>query len=289
MIPKLVCPECSAEVTPAESACRGCGATIDWNALKIPVTQAGEERTGAYMICPLCGYNNLPGAATCESCGNTLGKGNVKKKAKETSGDPSQKQSAKQQVSPFSRQWKVIAGITAVVIVILVLVYATKTTESRPAENAIPQNTNLMQEIESLQQAVENNPNDAHSLLMLANRLQDTRSFTRAIVMYQRYLQLKPSDPDAQVDLGISFFELSIIDSSKNAEYTASARREMQQALQIDPRHQRAHFNLGVVSLHAGDVTSANEWFKKCVQIDSTTEIGRKAKQLLNQHQFNNP
>jgi tetratricopeptide (TPR) repeat protein len=123
----------------------------------------------------------------------------------------------------------------------------------------------------------------------LANRLHDARAFPGAVSMYERYLKLNPSNPDARVDLGISYFELALGDSLRREEYFGLARKEMQQALQYAPSHQLAHFNLGIVSLHTGDMMGANEWFRKCVKIDPNSEIGKKAQTLINQHSFQQP
>ena len=51
-----------------------------------------------------------------------------------------------------------------------------------------------------------------------------------------------------------------------------------------DPKHVAAHFNLGIVSLQAGKVKEANEWFKKTIALAPNTEMGQKAKQILEQH-----
>jgi predicted TPR repeat methyltransferase len=76
-------------------------------------------------------------------------------------------------------------------------------------------------------------------------------------------------------------------DSEHRDQYFGEASREMQKALTYAPKHQLACFNLGMVSLHSGDMTKAREWFGKCVEINPTSESGQRAQQLINQ--FNHP
>ena len=108
-------------------------------------------------------------------------------------------------------------------------------------------------------------------------------------MMYEKYLKLNPSNIDAQVDLGVTYFELGLVDSSHMLQNLHTAQHLMEQAIQRSPKHQLALFNLGIISLHTGDMHGANEWFKKTADIDTTTQVGRKAQILLNQHTFNQP
>jgi lipoprotein NlpI len=63
----------------------------------------------------------------------------------------------------------------------------------------------------------------------------------------------------------------------------------MQKAISYAPKHQLAYFNLGIVTLQGGDMQGSQEWFAKCIAIDSTTESARRAQQLMQQHSFTNP
>jgi len=142
----------------------------------------------------------------------------------------------------------------------------------------------MVKEIQSLQKAVDANPRDARSVLQLANLYHDVRLFPKAIAMYERYIEIDPSNADARVDLGTSYFEMSFEDTSRRGEYLAAAKEAMEKALTYVPRHQLALFNLGIVRFHTGEIDEALDSFKKCVMVDSTSETGRKAMQFLNQH-----
>jgi tetratricopeptide (TPR) repeat protein len=107
-----------------------------------------------------------------------------------------------------------------------------------------------------------------------------------AIDAYTRYLQLKPADPNARVDLGICYFELGRSDSTQSPKLFQAAVREMKTAIASAPTHQPAAFNLGVVSLFMGDTDEATKWFRKTIDLGPDTELGRRAKNLLEQHAF---
>ena len=62
------------------------------------------------------------------------------------------------------------------------------------------------------------------------------------------------------------------------------AKKQIGLALQREPKHVFAHFNLGIVYLRSGDVEKANERFKKVIALDPKSEIAQRAQQLLAQH-----
>jgi tetratricopeptide (TPR) repeat protein len=61
-----------------------------------------------------------------------------------------------------------------------------------------------MADINRLKQEVEKNPNDADAILSLANLNYDIRNWARAKELYERYLKLRPAQPDVLTDLGVS-------------------------------------------------------------------------------------
>src|SRR3989442_11937872 len=89
----------------------------------------------------------------------------------------------------------------------------------------------MVKEMQSLQKAVEANPRDARSVLQLANLYHDVRLFPKAIAMYERYIEIDPSNADARVDLGTSYFEMSFEDTSRRGEYLTPARGANENAL----------------------------------------------------------
>lgn len=287
MIPSMVCRKCGGEVEPADAYCPRCGEKIEWPAAKdagvgrsSPSGQ-GRQKTDK-SFCPLCGQGNRADASICESCGAALG-------GEAAAAGQQSKQKARPEAKKlpgrlptFFQSWKFPAAL-ALVAVILIVVLRPAPQETSSA-SLPPGHDSMVKEIQELQKQVEGNPRDAGALLKLANVYFDQRMFPRAIDMYNRFLELNPGDPNARVDLGTSYFELGLIDSTRRDQYLATAKSEMEKALTYAPKHQLAYYNLGMVNLHTGDLEIANEWFKKCLEIDSTSAPGQRAQQLLKQH-----
>jgi Flp pilus assembly protein TadD len=91
---------------------------------------------------------------------------------------------------------------------------------------------------------------------------------------------MNPKDADARVDMGICYKELGNFKEAEN---------EMKTALQYIPNHLNAHYNLGIVYLSEGNFQESNTWFKKTVALDPASEVGKRAQQLLTQHNSQTP
>jgi tetratricopeptide (TPR) repeat protein len=110
--------------------------------------------------------------------------------------------------------------------------------------------------------------------------LHDGLFYEKAIPYYKIFLAKNPGDANARVDLGICYKELGNF---------SEAKKEMKEALKYVPKHLYAIFNLGIVCLSEGNLNEANEWFKKTVALDPTSEVGKRAQQLLTQHNSQTP
>jgi hypothetical protein len=64
------------------------------------------------------------------------------------------------------------------------------------------------------------------------------------------------------------------------------AIQEMTTVFEANPRHQSADFNLGIVTLSSGQSLLSNEWFKRAVDIDPESELGKRARNIMEQHTF---
>ncbi len=284
MSPSFLCRECGVPLRPEDRFCSACGKPVG--------RPAGLEQSdqplndGGEVSCPLCGQRNQAGSAACLSCGAALPgrRGKDQTKRKEAGSSSPVRVSAPLR---FLQSWKLTAALAAALIITVVVI--TRTGAGNPADASLsPQSAMAIREIEELQKTVEENPNDAQAELRLANLYHDTKMYSKAVVIYDRYLQLNPSDPDARVDMGICYFQMSFSDSSQSGAYLQTAVEEMKKALTYQPKHQLACFNLGIISFHTGDTDEAYSWLKRCVAIDSTSEVGRRAQQFLNQHSPSN-
>jgi tetratricopeptide (TPR) repeat protein len=134
-----------------------------------------------------------------------------------------------------------------------------------------------IQKMNQLRDQLKANPNDSRIQLELANLQFDSGMFEEAIPNYKNYLKSDPENADVIVDLGVCYYNL------KNYPTAIS---EMKTALKYNPKHQTAMMNLGIVNLAAGNMDKAKDWFQKAMNIDPNTEIGKRAKELLDSHQL---
>ena len=286
MKPRVLCAECQNEIQWGVRVCTHCGKPVEWPG---EVASGGGEVVSSGVVCSTCGSENAADAGFCGSCGAKLKVQGAVQSAKQqpNQGRPVPKQ-GKARAEKKNREssnpmfsWKVIFGFLGV---LLILVVALELFPSRDRQTAQPTSTTpqapaanmqLTSQISDLEKRVAADPNDMKSILTLANVCQDGRFFDKAIVNYRKYLEKNSKDADARVDMGICYFETSNLDT---------ARKEMEQALKYDAKHVAAHFNLGIVSLRAGKVKEANEWFKKTIALAPNSDMGQQAKQILDQH-----
>ena len=287
MIPSIMCRKCGAEVEPSDAYCTRCGEKIEWPAGQVTEGKPSpastrDARKSAWNSCPLCGHESAAVASVCESCGADLGGDEISVKKKAHPKSRSEAKALRQASLTFFQSWKLPTAL-GLIAVILIVVLRPAQQETGPA-GLPPGHESMVKEIQELQKQVETNPKDAVSLLKMANIYYDQRMFPRAIEMYNRFLELQPSEPNARVDLGTSYFEMGLIDSTRRDQFFATAKAEMERALTYAPKHQLAFYNLGMVNLHTGDIDEAKDWFKKCLEVDSTSAPGQRAQQLLKQH-----
>jgi tetratricopeptide (TPR) repeat protein len=87
-----------------------------------------------------------------------------------------------------------------------------------------------------------------------------------AILLYERILKLKPSHPEALINLGRLYNEAGM----KHAAMVAFKR-----AIMAAPEHPVAWFNLGVTAHDLGDRDLARVCYRKALAIDSTFDDAR--------------
>lgn len=140
--------------------------------------------------------------------------------------------------------------------------------------NNTAQSTNLdaVNKINELEDVVKKNPNNFEALLSLGHLLNDNGFYDKAIVKYEKYLVAHPKNIDVIVDMGVCYFELKNYEKSINV---------IKSALALNPKHQIANFNLGIVNLANSNHAEAKTWWAKARDIDPTTNIGKKAEELL--------
>ena len=288
------CSECGYKLDQQYKFCPNCGSAVQTK--KSLDESVDESVLQGVVICDNCGESNEAANYVCTGCGVKLkGKSNEKRKVKsvkEISGSIQRKKLGKnksKETYPVKREKelnskKILLIISIVVIVIVVMLISTGVFDSglNQSNQQVNQqskssgvdlaNINAINELEN---KVRTNPNDKESIIKLANLLQDSGLFERAITFYKKYMELEPRDPNARVDMGICYYNLNDFQS---------AIKEMETALKFQPEHQIAHLNLGIVNLSAGNVAASKEWFTKAVAINPDSETGKRAQELLQSH-----
>ena len=300
----LVCGDCGAVLSQGDKFCSQCGARIDYVSLT-PESDSPESEIATTVRCSSCGNMVSASTAYCESCGALLrpASGPPPEAKPQPASRPSQKDKAKKiapsakkdkKKKPRIERWQVGTGVVVLAFASFFVYTEFFREGSPPQANGQQQSfrapsAGMLQEIDQLQRTVDSNPKDASSLLRLANLLNDagmTNSslLTRAVNTYEKYLALKPDDPNARVDMGICYFEMSRMDSDNARSLIDRAIKEMETAIAAHPTHQPAAFNLGIVNLNAGNFEESTKWFKKTVEINPTSDLGKKAQHLLEEH-----
>jgi cytochrome c-type biogenesis protein CcmH/NrfG/DNA-directed RNA polymerase subunit RPC12/RpoP len=276
--PSIVCGSCGAPLNAGDKFCAKCGTAVLWDTGLASVKE--EIRQSSVVTCPSCGIQNAAENTVCSGCGSPLtAKSSAKKKSVVPGEEPAKKGEARKKIE----SWKVLSVAGAIVVAVLVGIGVFRnppkeaSSEAQQADNnnAPSVSPTLLSDIEALQKNVDISPNDAALILQLANALHDAKFLPRAIENYKKYLRMKPTDPDARVDMGICYYE--------NGD-SQTAIKEMQTALTYNPKHQMALFNLGIVTLNQGNLAESNEWFKKAVGVDPNSQVGQRAQQILTQH-----
>lgn len=289
-VPKVVCGDCSAEISPRDAFCPSCGAKIE----------RGGVTAGGAIVCDVCGHRNAGRGEFCESCGARVGR------AKD-SPRPAANVDAKKSAKPEKKQagargryepWQIVS-VVAVLALVGYLLFSEITKDrpgsvigsAAPPSQAMPGGPGALftpppanVDLAPFEAAVKAQPADPAALLRLANAQHDNRMMPRAIETYQKYLKMRPKDPDARTDMGICYFQMAQTDTVNMMELLESAAREMLAASQSSPSHQPSAFNLGVVYLHMGKMEESNTWFKKAVEINKNSDLGTRAQTILSQH-----
>lgn len=251
MKPRILCAHCSAPLQPGNQFCSSCGVAVDWT-------------EGIASGSPM----NLRMESTkLELHGKNL------------------------RSNEASASWLLKSILGVVVIAALAVIgyefFIEKGLSAGSTQQVLAQPETLtgemaqkQTEIQALEKDVASHPNDMTRTLQLANLLHDGLLYERAIPYYKMFLAKNPGDANAHVDLGICYKELGNF---------SEAKKEMKEALKYVPKHLHANFNLGIVCLSEGNPHEANEWFRKTVALDPTSEVGKRAQQLLTQHNSQTP
>ncbi len=312
------CAECGSDVNEKFKFCPECGTKIissnQNDAIEMEHTTISDptyKKTVEIIICENCGDENPSDNEVCDGCGINL-KGTViqktvevKKPVTEKAATPQLQKSAEPQkvnkkkkkktkqnkkVEPQKEEkefdtkkiYLIVAVISIFTLIILFSSGVFDTNVTTVNTNVTPNQSTgsgidlgSLQNINNLEAKLNANPDDTETLLELAHLNNDSGFYEKAIPLYQRYLGKFPENADARIDMGVCMYNLGDYEN---------AIKEMKKALEYEPKHQIGHLNLGVVNLTAGNSDIAKGWFQKAVELGPDTDVGKRAKELLNSH-----
>ncbi len=275
------CPECGNKLTKDSKFCSNCGFQLD-KSEKDNTTPQNDPTT---IICKNCGEENSTDEIYCRNCGLLLkSKDSVKK-------DKSEVRPKKNKHMKKSETKKTVAGLKPYVVymifggilLIVAVMFFSSDVLSKPPKasgNSVANHSSGVSlsnigKINELKTKLERNPKDAETILELANLENDSGMYQQAVSDYEKYLKYDPKNADVLVDLGTCYYNLS--DFQK-------AMASMKEALKYNPRHQIAHLNLGIVNLALGNLKASMKWLQEAVKIDSSSEAGKRAEEILKSH-----
>ncbi len=290
------CTECGAKVSEDFKFCPNCGKGISLSNLQ-------TAKKVEILLCTNCGEENSIESKVCNSCGAKLG-GNRSTKAisnvepkiasyqvekskikKQTKTQPKNKpESSVMEVKKLeNKKVFVFIGISLfLVLLILIASGVIDLSSNEPKESvANTQNQspgvdlNSISKINELKNVIEKNPENFSSMLELANLRFDSGFYEEAKNDYEKYLKSDPKNADARIDMAVCYYNLRQYDKAES---------EILTALKYSPNHQTGFLNLGVIYLAKQNTEKAKEWFNKTVDLDPNSEIGKKAKSLLESH-----
>ena len=133
----------------------------------------------------------------------------------------------------------------------------------------------LLAQIRDLEIATAAKPGDQGQWVELGNLYFDTHQTQKSIAAYEKALALGRASPDVLTDLGIM---------QREAGQPGRALKSFDAALALDPRHENALYNRGVVQLHdLRDRVGAAATWERLVAANpgAKTPEGRLVKDLL--------
>lgn len=281
----VVCDVCGEETGTEAGYCESCGAKL-----------SGDEKRATAASRPAEPVVKTPPVEKEKKKEDSIKKNNVipaKNKSRVQSGQKTSASSGRRDtkgsgkvngpqknLSPI-QIGMLIAGILAAGIVVLWASGVFSTSPKAGGNDTVQQqqapgiSLENVQRINDLEAAVAKDSTNLNTVLELANLYNDSGLYEKAVSYYSMYIRANPGNADVQVDLGVCYFAMQKYDLAK---------KFMRRGLAINPRHQTANFNLGIVNFSSGNTDSAKVWWRKAIEIDPNSQVGKKAKELLESH-----
>lgn len=137
-------------------------------------------------------------------------------------------------------------------------------------------------QIETLKQLTLKKPDDAKTWIQLGHLYFDTGQYQEAIIAYEKSLEVAPGDADIITDLGVMY---------RRSGKPEKAIAKFDEAIGINPSHQIARFNKGVVLMHdLNDTKGAIDTWQELVELnpEAKTPNGQLVRDFITQFEKQN-
>ncbi len=138
-----------------------------------------------------------------------------------------------------------------------------------PSGDSVP----FMQKLQGFKQKLEKNPKDVEALIFIANANFDIQRFEKAETFYLRALEVDGNNIHIRTDLASAYRHLGHSDKAVAA---------LQIVLEINPNHEVALYNLGIILLNdLDDRMGAAEAWNRLVQINPSDPLASELKKKI--------
>jgi cytochrome c-type biogenesis protein CcmH/NrfG len=127
-----------------------------------------------------------------------------------------------------------------------------------------------------MDQFVAGLPTDFATVVSMGNALMDQGQYQKAVACYNRALEQDSSATDVWVDLGTCEHAMG---------HNEVAIGDFQKALALNPQHQIARFNLGIVYYTLGDDSMAVQWWQSLLADSLESGMREHLEELIRQAQ----
>ncbi|MBI5590346.1 MAG: tetratricopeptide repeat protein [Deltaproteobacteria bacterium] len=137
-----------------------------------------------------------------------------------------------------------LAFVAGILVGVLLTLYKTGGSPAMPppASQADHKSTaELSDQIAGLEFRTSQNPGDIAGWIQLGNLCFDANLPEKAITAYEKALALNPDNADVLTDLGVMYRKAGKFDK---------AIQNFDKAVSVDPKHEIARFNKGIVLMH---------------------------------------
>lgn len=129
-------------------------------------------------------------------------------------------------------------------------------------------------EVAKLETQVATNPDDAETIVVLAEVLANSGRLTESYVWYEKAIALRPDDPALRLAFGRALLR---------GEQWFDAELQLSRADELDPANATTAFYLGQLAEErpGGDLAVAVTWYEQAVERDPDSLVGQQARSRL--------